>query len=214
MDGDHVKVRRKPEPLLVLDAIQFRTGQPLPEGMHPADPRSADQSPVLDQPDGAPSMADGDWILVYPSGERWRCTQEDFKESFEEVTCTNSPPWFVGHWRDWHRGHGCAQDDGRPKSAEATTEIAQHAANETTGYLTDAELSFLRASTTSGNELLVRALDELKQRRTAEKKRTAATFDHSARATKHFEPLLGYCVCDHCAKLPIFESPTQAKEHT
>jgi hypothetical protein len=84
--------------------------------------------------------------------------------------CTSgTPPWFVGHWRDWHRGHGCDQDDGKTRSETATTEIAQHAANEATGYLTDAELGFLRASTTAGNELLVRALDELAARRSRER---------------------------------------------
>lgn len=80
-----------------------------------------------------------------------------------------TPPWFTGHWRDWHRGHGCKQDDGKPRSEAAITEIAQHEANKDTGYLTDAELRFLRASTTSGNELLCRALDELAARRAADK---------------------------------------------
>jgi hypothetical protein len=46
--------------------------------------------------------------------------------------CTDhTPRWFVGHWRDWHRGHGCDRDDGKPRSAEATTEIAQHGAKGT-----------------------------------------------------------------------------------
>ena len=79
----------------------------------------------------------------------------------------HSPSWFVGHWRDWHRGHGCNKDDGKPRTIVAKTEIEQHAANVDTGFLTDAELSFLRASTTSGNDLLVRALDELAARRAA-----------------------------------------------
>ena len=78
----------------------------------------------------------------------------------------NTPPWFTGRWRDWHRGHGCAQDDDQPRSEAAVTEIAQHAANEGTGYLTDAELACLRARTTSGDTLLVRALHELCERRT------------------------------------------------
>jgi hypothetical protein len=77
----------------------------------------------------------------------------------------NTPPWFVGHWREWHRGHGCAQDDGKPRSEDAKAEIEQHAANEGTGFLTDAELRFLRAATTSGDTLRVRALDELAARR-------------------------------------------------
>ena len=130
----------------------------------------------------------------------------------QQKTCTdNTPRWFVGHWRDWHRGHGCSQDDGKPRSDDAKAEIAQHGANKDTGYLTDAELSFLRASTTSGNEMLVRALDELKDRRATEKKRAAASFDHSARTTKYFENLLGYCVCDHCAKLPFVEAPAEGR---
>lgn len=119
----------------------------------------------------------------------------------------STPRWFTGHWREWHRGHGCSQDDGKPRANVAISEIAQHAANKDTGYLTDAELGFLRASTTSGNELLVRALDELKDRRNVEKQRVAATFDHSDRSTKYFEPLLGYCVCAHCTKLSAFEVP-------
>jgi len=81
-------------------------------------------------------------------------------------SCTDhTPPSFVGHWREWHRGHGCDKDDGKPRSDAATTEIVQITENADTGFLTDAELSFLRAATTSGNTLLVRALDELKARR-------------------------------------------------
>jgi len=114
--------------------------------------------------------------------------------SLDPKPCTdNTPPWFVGHWREWHRGHGCDRDDGKPRAAVATTEIAQHTANTDTGFLTDAELNFLRASTTSGNTLLMRALDELCTRRMS---------DHGTRSTKHFEPLLGFCVCVHCVKLP------------
>jgi hypothetical protein len=120
-------------------------------------------------------------------------------------SCTDhAPPWFVGHWRDWHRGHGCDRDDGKPRSDAGATEIAQHAQNKGTGYLTDAELGFLRAATTSGNTVLVRALDELVERRAADKLRAAA-FDHSTRTVKHFEPLLGYCVCEHCSKLSTNE---------
>jgi hypothetical protein len=174
--------------------------------------------------------------------------------------CTNgTPPWFHGHWRDWHRGHGCDVDDGKPRSERACAEIAQHEASKDTGYLTDAELSFLRARTTSGDTLLVRALDELKVRRSIEdleplvrrwfakqwwysaqmsideviiraserlshdheekcgtvvellrdaRAKLAklapqpAPFDHSGRTAKHFEPLLGYCVCKDCKELP------------
>ena len=130
-------------------------------------------------------------------------------------SCTNhTPSWFVGHWRDWHRGHGCDRDDGKPRSEDAKTEIAQHEANAATGFLTDAELSFLRASTTSGNELIVRALDELVARRAAakvrEKLQAAPAFDHSARRAKHFDPLLGFCICAHCAKLPDHEQKERA----
>lgn len=40
----------------------------------------------------------------------------------------DSPPWFTGRWRDWHRGHGCEKDDGRPRAPEAIDEIARHEA--------------------------------------------------------------------------------------
>ena len=89
-----------------------------------------------------------------------------------EKRCTDhTPSWFVGHWRDWHRGHGCDQDDGQPRSEAAKTEIVQHAENADTDFLTDAELGFLRASTTSGDTLLVRALDERAARRAIAKGR-------------------------------------------
>lgn len=127
-----------------------------------------------------------------------------------KASCTDhTPPWFVGHWRDWHRGHGCDKDDGKPRADVATTEIEQHATNESTGFLTDAELNFLRASTTSGNDLLVRALNELSARRASDK--PSPSFDHSTRTTKYFEPLLGLCVCTHCQKLP--ELPAHGEEN-
>ena len=202
----------------------------------------------------------------------------------------NTPNWFVGHWRDWHRGHGCAQDDGKDHSEAAAVEIEQHKRNEATGYLTDADLHFLRASTTAENTLLVRALDELAARRSnfrafvshrlaelvarpemwARRKEAfvaqirllveiaadswnpslfnqttfpgesvlhldedfdpawardvidrvrrtffakdadedpTRTFDHSDRRAKHFDRRLGFCACEHCAKLPEWESP-------
>lgn len=41
--------------------------------------------------------------------------------------CANtSPRWFTGHWRDWHRGHGCDKDDGKPRSMGAALAIAAH----------------------------------------------------------------------------------------
>jgi hypothetical protein len=44
-----------------------------------------------------------------------------------QTRCHNySPPWFTGRWRDWHRGHGCQLDDGKPRSAEAAAEIKAH----------------------------------------------------------------------------------------
>lgn len=102
----------------------------------------------------------------------------------------NTPPWFTGHWRDWHRSHGCDKDDGRPRSEAALTEISQHEANKATGYLTDAELSHLRARTTSGDTLLIRALDELfahrkeVAQRSAELTEALDIFDR-ARCTEH-----------------------------
>lgn len=29
-----------------------------------------------------------------------------------------TPPGWVGRWRDWHRGHGCELDDGKPRTAD------------------------------------------------------------------------------------------------
>jgi hypothetical protein len=101
-------------------------------------------------------------------------------------TCADhTPSWFTGHWRDWHRGHGCYQDDGKDRSNAAVMEIEQHKANERSGFLTDAELSVLRARTTSGDELLVRAIEELKERRSAQRDARQARRD--ARQTTVFE---------------------------
>jgi hypothetical protein len=42
----------------------------------------------------------------------------------QKERCTNdSPPWFTGRWRDWHRGHGCDKDDGQPRTIEGALEI-------------------------------------------------------------------------------------------
>lgn len=42
----------------------------------------------------------------------------------EPHPCTNtSPRWFTGRWLDWHRGHGCDLDDGKPRTAAGEAEI-------------------------------------------------------------------------------------------
>ncbi len=40
------------------------------------------------------------------------------------VCGNHSAPWFAGRWQDWHRGHGCNKDDGKPRTAEGAAEIA------------------------------------------------------------------------------------------
>lgn len=48
----------------------------------------------------------------------WRIQQK-------KTECTNySPSWFAGRWQDWHRGHGCNKDDGKPRTAEGEAEIS------------------------------------------------------------------------------------------
>ena len=116
------------------------------------------------------TVIDDGWQMIQCERclRRWDSTTGKRRVAENRATCNNnSPSWFVGHWREWHRGHGCDRDDGKPRSETATTEISQHAANESTGFLTDAELRFLRARTTSGDTMLVRALDELTARREA-----------------------------------------------
>lgn len=39
------------------------------------------------------------------------------------ICMDNSPEWFTGRWRDWHRGHACDKDDGKPRTAEGAAEI-------------------------------------------------------------------------------------------
>lgn len=41
-----------------------------------------------------------------------------------------SPPWFTGRWRDWHRGHGCRLDDGKPRNADAQAEINEYSGGQ------------------------------------------------------------------------------------
>lgn len=49
----------------------------------------------------------------------------------------NSPPWFTGRWRDWHRGHGCDQDDGKPRTPEGKAEIDARTAQVAAGREND-----------------------------------------------------------------------------
>lgn len=42
------------------------------------------------------------------------------------TSCTDyAPRGFSGHWRDWHRGHGCDKDDARPRTPLGDAEIRQ-----------------------------------------------------------------------------------------
>lgn len=100
-----------------------------------------------------------------------------------ETTCTNnSPPGFTGHWRDWHRGHGCDKDDGKPHS-EAGIDAITEAVHEPRGRepeqtLTMAESKARREGEISGREKLTFT------------KRSEATTYHF-RAEKHF----GWALC-------------------
>jgi hypothetical protein len=38
------------------------------------------------------------------------------------------------------------------------------------------------------------------------------SYDHSNRTTKLFVPLLGYCICKHCVRLPCWPDPDEARE--
>lgn len=42
-----------------------------------------------------------------------------------QPSCTNnSPPGLTARWQDWHRGHGCDKDDGKPRTPAGQAEIA------------------------------------------------------------------------------------------
>lgn len=65
-------------------------------------------------------------IAAYAAGreagaaqERERLIAEASRPKCQEFC----PPWMVGHWRDWHRGHGCHLDDGKPRSEAGIREI-------------------------------------------------------------------------------------------
>jgi len=58
--------------------------------------------------------AEGAWAPCLPPAAEWA----------PGGSCANnSPPWFTGRWRDWHRGHGCDKDDGKPRTDEGEAEI-------------------------------------------------------------------------------------------
>ncbi len=53
---------------------------------------------------------------------------EDSTLDHAKPRCTNwAESWYKGHWRDWHRGHGCNLDDGKPRAEVAQQEIDAHA---------------------------------------------------------------------------------------
>lgn len=48
----------------------------------------------------------------------------------------NTPPWFTGRWQDWHRGHGCNKDDGKPR-----TEAGQRELDQQRGLVSDTRIA-------------------------------------------------------------------------
>jgi len=48
------------------------------------------------------------------------------RQGSEKNCPNNAPRWFSGHWRDWHRGHGCHKDDGKARNQVAQQEIERH----------------------------------------------------------------------------------------
>lgn len=58
-----------------------------------------------------------------------------FREPKERLACIdNAPRWFTGRWTDWHRGHGCNKDDGKPRTTEGAAEIEDaHGASNAAG---------------------------------------------------------------------------------
>jgi hypothetical protein len=147
----------------------------------------------------------GDWIL---------CTDGDFVAMSDQLFTNlydaavpmknkcpnNSPAWFTSHWHDLAPRSRLPPDDGLARSAEAVAEISQHHANRDTGHLSDAELAHLRARTTSGDTLLVRALDELRTRRAEATQRTAELVE----ALDIFD--LSWCPeHGHAPRLEVFE---------
>jgi hypothetical protein len=55
----------------------------------------------------------------------WRPFEPSKDALPKPAPCTNtSPPWFTGRWQDWHRGHGCDLDDGKPRTKAGADEIA------------------------------------------------------------------------------------------
>lgn len=107
----HHEVRRADRPFAVGDMLFLREWDPLVDGEVKYTGRTLRARVTYIS---APSS----WELP-----GHLCVLSIVVESTGQPCSNNSPPWFTGRWRDWHRGHRCDKDDGKPRTAEGAAEI-------------------------------------------------------------------------------------------
>jgi hypothetical protein len=57
--------------------------------------------------------------------DRITTAQHELDAFIAKYPCEDySPPTFSGHWREWHRGHGCYLDDTLEVNVGAAPELA------------------------------------------------------------------------------------------
>lgn len=71
-----MKYRKKP---VVIEAVQFRSTDPLPDGVQYDDKGYA----IIKTLEGDMRVSDGDWIITGVKGERYPCKPDIFAATYE-----------------------------------------------------------------------------------------------------------------------------------
>ena len=78
-----MKYRKKP---VVVDAVQYRAGEPFPPGVCDCHPDGVHfREPHVHTLEGVMTVTDGDWIITGVAGEQYPCHPDIFAQTYEAV---------------------------------------------------------------------------------------------------------------------------------
>lgn len=69
--------------------------------------------------DDLDTLAGIKFTSLYRRPTHWMTLPETPQEERRPRCNDYTPSWYWAHWRDWHRGHGCHLDDGKPRRPHA-----------------------------------------------------------------------------------------------